>query len=281
MTAKQMKDLLRNMSKKTGVNAQILQRNFMLERLLERISLSEYKDNFILKGGMLVAAMVGIDSRSTMDLDASIRNITLSEESIRAIFETITTIDIGDDVVVKIKEISEIREEFEYSCFRISLVAQVDKTIIPMKVDISTGDSITPREVSYKFDLLLEDRTIEVWAYNIETVLAEKMETILSRNIVNTRMRDFYDIYILVKTRNSDINRKILADAIERTAKKRNTELEYDDLKNELREIFAYDGLQKLWKEYQRKFPYSRDISWEKLEESIMELFIEVKAAKE
>lgn len=190
MTAKQMKDLLNNMSKKTGVNAQVLQRNFMLERLLERISLSEYKDNFILKGGMLVAAMVGIDSRSTMDLDASIRYMTLSEESIRAVFVDITSMDIGDDVVMKIKEIGEIREDFDYSCFRIALVGQMDKTMIPMKVDISTGDTITPSEVSYKFDLLLENRTIEVWAYNLETVIAEKMETIISRNIANTRMRN-------------------------------------------------------------------------------------------
>lgn len=150
-----MKDLLNNISKNTGVNAQILQRNFMLEKLLERISLSKYKDNFILKGGMLVAAMVGLDSRSTMDLDASIRNVAISEESIREIFESIVAMDIGDKVVMRIKEISKIREEFDYSCFRIALVAQVDNTLISMKVDISTGDTITPREVNYKFDLLL------------------------------------------------------------------------------------------------------------------------------
>ena len=274
MTAKQMKDLLNNMSKKTGVNVQILQRNFMLERLLERISLSEYKDNFILKGGMLVAAMVGIDSRSTMDLDASIRNLTLSLENIQFIFQSIVSIDIGDDVIMKIKEVSEIREEFEYSCFRIALTAQNDTTVIPMKVDISTGDIITPREVSYKFDLLLENRTIEIWAYNLETVLAEKMETIISRDIANTRMRDFYDIYILEKTRSADINRNILKNAIERTADKRGTDIEYSTLERNLIYLFSNEGLKKLWKNYQKRFTYSKDIEWKQVKEVIVNLFV-------
>lgn len=280
MTAKQMKDLLNNMSKKTGVNAQILQRNFMLERLLERIALSEYKDNFILKGGMLVAAMVGIDSRSTMDLDASIRNMTLSKKSIRTIFESIISMDIGDDVIMDIKNISEIREEFKYSCFRISLEASVNKTVIPMKVDVSTGDTITPREENYKFSLLLENRAIEIWAYNLETVLAEKLETIISRNILNTRMRDFYDVYILVKTRSTDIDLKVLKEALKRTADKRETEIEYDELQKDLVKIFSYEGLQKLWNVYQKKFPYSQDITWDEVALVIKNLLIEIRSHK-
>jgi predicted nucleotidyltransferase component of viral defense system len=171
MTSRQIKDLLKNMSKKTGIGAHILQRNYMLERLLERISLSEYKNNFILKGGMLIAAIVGLDTRSTMDLDASIKDTALSEKNIRIIFESIVAMDIGDNIVMSIKDINEIRMEFEYSCFRISMEAKVDNTIIPMKVDISTGDVITPIETIYKFNLLLEKRTIEIWAYNLETVL--------------------------------------------------------------------------------------------------------------
>lgn len=280
MTAKQMKDLLRNLSKKTGVHAHILQRNYMLERLLERIALSEYKDNFILKGGMLIAAMVGIDSRSTMDLDAAIRNTTLSEENIRIIFETIVAMDIDDNVLMNIKDIIEIRKEFEYSCFRISLEAKVDSTVIPMKVDISTGDVITPAEASYKFNLLLEKRTIEIWAYNLETVLAEKMETVISRNVFNTRMRDFYDIYILVTTRGQDIDRKILTQAIESTSSERETKIEYESLEEDLDMIFSNNGLQKLWKEYQKKFPYSNDITWNEIEEKVKKLFMEAKKPK-
>lgn len=277
MTAKQMKDLLRNMSKKTGVNVQILQNNFMLERLLERIALSEFKDNFILKGGMLIAAMVGIDARSTMDLDASIRNTILSEENIRAIFNVITKMDIGDGVIMRIKDIHEIRQEFEYSCFRLSMEAKVDNTVIPLKVDISTGDIITPAEIIYKFNLLLQDRTIEIWAYNLETVLAEKMETIISRDVFNTRMRDFYDIYILATTRNADIDKKVLIQAIKKTCANRETEIDYGNIDADLATIFHNEGLQKLWKEYQKKFPYSQDISWEEVEVQVIKLFLEVK----
>ncbi len=276
MTSKQMKDLLSNMSKRTGINAQILQRNYMMERLLERISLSEYKHNFILKGGMLVAAMVGIDSRSTLDLDATIKNTLVSEENIREIFISIISMDIGDDVCMKIKDISGIRDEFEYSCFRVSLTAQLGNTIIPMKVDISTGDSITPKEVVYKFDLLLENRTIEVWAYNIETVLAEKLETIISRDIANTRMRDFYDVYILTTTRKKDINIKTLKDALEQTSATRRTELEYKTLNEDVQRIFADVGLKKLWANYQKKFTYSQDISWSQIEEKVQELLASI-----
>lgn len=280
MTSKQMKDLLRNMSKSTGINAQILQRNYLMERLLERISLSEYKDNFILKGGMLVAAMVGIDSRSTMDMDASIKNIALSADNVRKIFDDIISMDIGDDVYFRIKDIGEIREEFEYSCYRISLIGHIGESEIPMKVDISTGDSITPKEVTYKFDLLLENRTIEVCAYNLETVLAEKMETIISRDIANTRMRDFYDIYILATTRNNDFDIRILKKALERTAAKRETELDYEKLAIDLHHIFSDEGLKKLWINYQKKFTYSQDISWKQIKEKTVELFGEICALK-
>ncbi len=274
MTSKQMKDLLSNMSKKTGINAQILQRNYMMERLLERIARSEYKNNFILKGGMLVAAMVGIDSRSTMDMDASIKNLELSADSIRLILEKIITLDIGDDVSMSIKEINEIREEFEYSCFRVSLEAQVGNASIPMKVDISTGDSITPREVAYQFDLLLENRTIEVWAYNLETILAEKLETILSRDIANTRMRDFYDVYILVLTRYRDINMNILKNALEQTAARRGTELDYSALPTDINRILKDEGVARLWTNYQKKFPYAKDISWKQVGEKVKVIFM-------
>lgn len=277
MTAKQMKDLIRNISTETNIPHQVLQRNYVLEKLLERISLSNYKDKFILKGGMLIADIVGITARSTMDLDASIRNTTLSKENIKRIFKSIVSIDIGDKITMIIKNINEIREEFDYSCFRISLEARVDNSIIPMKVDISTGDAITPSEVKYKFNLLLEKRTIEILAYNLETILAEKMETLISRSIFNTRMRDFYDIYILTKVRDQDIDIKILKQALEKTSLERETKIEYKSLESDLSTIFLNNDLKKLWKNYQKKFPYSDKISWIDIEEQVRKLFKELK----
>lgn len=196
-TAKQLKDLIRNLSKKNSADAQILMRNYMMERFLERISLSEYKDKFILKGGMLVAAMVGLDARSTMDLDATVKGANIDVEDVENIIASIVSVPLEDGVKFRVKRISEIMEEAEYPGVRVSLETTFDGVITPLKIDISTGDIITPKEVRYSFKLMLEERAIEVWAYNLETVLAEKLETIISRNVTNTRMRDFYDIHIL------------------------------------------------------------------------------------
>lgn len=190
-TAKQLKDLIRNLSKEKSADAQLLMRNYMMERFLERISLSEYKDKFILKGGMLVAAMVGLDARSTMDLDATIKGANVTVEDMKNIISAIVSVPLEDGVSFRVKKISEIMDEAEYPGVRIGLETKFDGVITPLKIDISAGDVITPREVRYHFKLMLEERTIDVWAYNLETVLAEKLETIISRTITNTRMRDF------------------------------------------------------------------------------------------
>jgi predicted nucleotidyltransferase component of viral defense system len=273
MTATQIKDLLNNMSKKTGVNPQILQRNFMMERLLERISLSKHKNKFILKGGMLVAAMVGVDSRSTLDLDATIKGTLLTEETVSEIFNTLVQMDIGDDVTMTVKRIGEIREEFDYSCFRISIEAKVGNTIIPLKVDVSAGDVITPSEVKYKFNLLLEKRTIEILAYNLETVLAEKMETLISKGVFNTRMRDFYDLYILTTLRYEVIDIGILAKAIQKTAASRGTIVDHNLTEKNLDEIFRSRTMMKLWQDYQIMFSYAKSVSWKDIEFKVRELF--------
>ena len=196
-TARQLKDLIRNLSKEKTADAQILMRNYMMERFLERISLSEYRDKFILKGGMLVAAMVGLDVRSTMDMDATIKGANVNVEDVEKLISSIITIQIDDGVIFQIKSISEIMDEAEYPGVRVSMTALFDRVITPLKIDISTGDVITPSEVRYNFKLMLEERTIDIWAYNLETVLAEKLETMLTRAVTNTRMRDFYDIYVL------------------------------------------------------------------------------------
>ncbi len=220
-TSRQLKDLIRNLSRKKSADAQILMRNYMMERFLERISLSDYKDRFILKGGMLVAAMVGLDARSTMDLDATVKGTNVNVKDVGNMISSILSVPVEDGVTFRVKKISEIMEEAEYPGVRVSMETTFDGVRTPLKVDISTGDVITPREVRYSFKLMLEERSIEVWAYNLETVLAEKLETVISRNITNTRMRDFYDIHILKQLYGETLSTSMLWDALAATAKKR------------------------------------------------------------
>ena len=274
-TARQLKDLIRNMSKKKSADAQILMRNYMMERFLERISLSEYKNQFILKGGMLVAAMVGLDARATMDLDATIKGTNVSVEDVEMIISQIISIPLDDGVSFQVKRISEIMEEADYPGVRVSMETKFDGVITPLKIDISTGDVITPREIKYKFNLMLEDRTIEVWAYNLETVLAEKLETVISRNVTNTRMRDFYDIYILQKLYGEQLSKDVLRDALVATAKKRETleQIETEDIDEVFDEIQSSSVMENLWKAYQRNYSYSADIPWHTIMKSIRTLY--------
>ena len=274
-TARQLKDLIRNLSKKKSADAQILMRNYMMERFLERISLSEYKDKFILKGGMLVAAMVGLDARATMDLDATIKGANVSLTDVETIISNIIAIPIDDGVSFRIKRISEIMEEADYLGVRVSMETKFDGVITPLKIDISTGDVITPKEIRYRFNLMLEDRTIEVWAYNLETVLAEKLETIISRNVTNTRMRDFYDIYILQKLHGEQLKKQVLWNALVATAKKRGTLdlIEAEDIREIFDEIEISSVMENLWKTYQKNYSYAVDISWHMVMESVRYLY--------
>ena len=274
-TARQLKDLVRNLSNKKFADAQILMRNYMMERFLERISLSEYKNQFILKGGMLVAAMVGLDARATMDLDATIKGTNVSVEDVEMIISQIISIPLDDGVSFRIKRISEIMEEADYPGVRVSMETKFDGVITPLKIDISTGDIITPREIKYNFNLMLENRTIEVWAYNLETVLAEKLETVISRNVTNTRMRDFYDIYILQKLYGEQLSKDVLWDALVATAKKRETleQIETEDIDEVFDEIQSSSVMENLWKAYQRNYSYSADIPWHTIMKSIRTLY--------
>ena len=191
----QLKAFIKNKAAEKHISAQLVMQNYMLERLLERISLSPYKNNFILKGGFLISAIVGLDTRATMDLDTTIKGFTLTHEAIRKIFTAICTVQIADDVQFAVVGISDIRETDDYPGIRVGLKANYPPISVPLTVDVTTGDMITPREVEYTFSLLFDDRTISILAYNLETVLAEKLETVLSRNIANTRPRDYYDVH--------------------------------------------------------------------------------------
>lgn len=272
-TAKQLKDLIRNLSKKKSADAQILMRNYMMERFLERISLSQYQDKFILKGGMLVAAMVGLDARATMDIDATIKGADVNVEAVEGIIMDIISLPMEDGVTFRIKQITEIMDEAEYPGVRVSIATEFDGVRIPLKIDVSAGDVITPKEIQYSFKLMLEERSINVWAYNLETVLAEKLETVISRGITNTRMRDYYDIHILIKLYGNTLNGKVLGEALLATAKKRETEYHLNDAQEIFDEIQNDSNMQKLWKSYQKKFSYASDISWEMVMESVRELY--------
>lgn len=272
-TAGQLKDLIRNLSKEKSADAQILMRNYMMERFLERISLSEYKDKFILKGRMLVAAMVGIDTRSTMDLDATVKGANISVKDVENIVASIVTLPIDDGVKFHLKRISEIMDEAEYPGIRVSIETVFDGVTTPLKIDISTGDAITPQEVRYSFKLMLEDRTIDVWAYNLETVLAEKLETIVTRETTNTRMRDFYDIYILLQFYGNTLENSALHDALMATSHKRGTEEQLKDALAVFDEVEQSPVMQKLWTAYQKKFSYAAEISWKDIMKSVRELY--------
>ena len=272
-TSRQLKDLIRNLSKDKSADAQILMRNYMMERFLERISLSEYRDKFILKGGMLVASMVGLDARSTMDIDTTVKGATVNIEEVRNIIAAITAVPLDDGVTFRIKRIDEIMDEAEYPGIRVSMETTFDCVITPLKIDISTGDAITPREVKYSFKLMLEDRSIDIWAYNLETVLAEKLETIVSRATANTRMRDFYDLYILNRLYGRDIVAENIHAALTATAKKRDTEKYLADASAVFDEVENDANMNKLWQAYRKKFAYAADLSWTAVMASVRNLY--------
>jgi len=260
-TPTQLKALVRNLSKSKNVEAEIILRNFMLERFLERVSLSEYKHSFVLKGGMLIAAMVGIDTRTTMDMDATIKGKTLTPSEVATIIETVLAISIDDGVSFALRGIEEIREEADYPGYRASIEATLDKTRQVLKVDVTTGDFVTPREIEYSFKLMFEDRAIRIMAYNLETVLAEKFETIITRSVTTTRMRDFYDIYILTTTQ--PFGADTFKAALAKTVEKRGTTEQMTYVDDVLRIVAASPVLIDLWQRYQKKFTYAADVSWE------------------
>jgi predicted nucleotidyltransferase component of viral defense system len=262
-TSRQLKALVRNMSGGDSAKAQIIIRNYVMERFLERLSLSKYRDNLILKGGTLVAAMVGLDQRSTLDVDATIKNLPLSETGARQIVEEITSMQIEDGMYFVIKSVSPIMDEADYPGIRIMLDTTLENMHTPLKIDFSTGDVITPREVAYSFRLLFEERTISILAYNLETVLAEKLETLIARGTTNTRMRDFYDIYVLANMQAQNIDTDILKKAFINTSEKRGSLALQTDADLILTEVVQSTAMIDLWKNYQRKYEYAADLTWD------------------
>lgn len=261
-TSRQLKDKVRNMARGDSAKAQLLIRNYGMERFLERVSLSEHRDNFILKGGMLVSAMVGLENRATMDIDTSIRNMPLDTIAAKAVIEEIIAVPVDDNIRFELNDFGTIMDDAEYNGVRISLNAFLDATRIPLKIDISTGDAITPAAVNYQYKLMFEERYITLWAYNLETVLAEKIETVLSRSVLNTRLRDFYDLYVLQDT-GLEIDKATLAAALTATARKRGSEQALALYERTLDEIRISPLMREQWKRYQEKNNYAAGIVWD------------------
>ena len=274
--AMQLKAIIKNLAKEKHISAQLVMQNFMLERLLERISVSEYQQNFILKGGFLIAAMVGLDTRATMDMDATIKGLPVNEKTVRKMFEEICKVELDDDVTFSFRNIGEIREGDEYTGYRVSLSANYPPMAVPLKLDITTGDKITPKEIEYQFKLLLEDRSISVLAYNLETIMAEKLETVISRGDQNTRPRDYYDIYILAKLQYSNIEYNSLKAALNATAQKRGSSEVLKSYHKIMEVVRNSEIMQKQWKNYQKDFEYASDIVFEDVCDTVVKIMDEI-----
>ena len=251
------------MAKQKNISAQLVLQNYMLERLLERVSVSKYRNNFILKGGFLIAAMVGLDTRATMDMDATLKGYPVNEETVRKMFEEICAIELNDDVTFAFRQIGEIREGDEYTGYRVALTANYPPLAVPLKLDITTGDKITPREIEYSFKLLLEDRSISILAYNLETILAEKLETVISRSDQNTRPRDYYDIYVLTKLQVHNIDLPSLKEALAATCSKRSSAETVKGYIAIMERVKSSAVMQEQWSKYQQEFDYASDIPFD------------------
>lgn len=252
---------IRNIAKQKNIPAQVILQNYMFERLLVRLSASKYKEKFVLKGGMLVAAIVGLDNRATMDMDTTLKNLPLTPEAIRSALEDVCDIAFDDGVVFEIGTISPIREDDIYGGYRVMLNAKFDTLLTPLSIDVSTGDAITPHAVQYNFSEIFDDeKSYELWAYNIETVMAEKIETILRRGVFNIRPRDFYDAYILTTTQKFD--KAVFTDALSATAKHRGTTEQIADVPSILHNIEESTELQTMWDKYRKQFAYAKKIEY-------------------
>lgn len=273
LTGEQVKGRIKNLAKIHKADARVLMRIYMMERFLERMAASDYKENFIIKGGILVTSMLGVSMRSTMDIDTSIQNLKLSEKEALGIISKIVDIDLHDGVIFKAKNVSIIMDEMEYPGIRISIDAILDGLVTAIKLDISTGDAITPRAIEYDYKLMLENRSIKLWSYNLETILAEKIQTILARSILNTRMRDFYDVYSLSSCYESNINPSIFRQAFISTCNQRKT-IELLTVGNESMELLKKDTtLNNLWNAYQNKYDYAREIMFEDAIDKVIRIY--------
>ena len=269
-TATQLKAKIRNLSGGDNDRARVLIRNFVMERFLERVALSPYRNNFILKCGMLVAAVVGLETRATLDIDTTVKSLPLTMKTARRVVEDVIRTDVPDGVSFTITKVSDIMEGHDYPGIRFILEASLDKMKQAIKVDISTGDIITPGAVEYSYKLMFEDRSISIWTYNLETLLGEKLETIMARETANTRMRDFYDIHILMSQKAVDC--QVLKSAFLANSEKRATTALVPRFGAILEEVRTNKTMESLWEKYRKENFFVGDLTWEDVNQSVKKL---------
>ena len=262
-TSEQIKGAIRNISKRTGVNANSLLQMCLFEGILEKISKSKYKNHIILKGGLLISSLIGVEMRSTLDMDTTIRGLPMNEENISKILHEILEITIDADIVYRLIKLERIRKEDLYEDFCATISCRYGKINANLNIDITTGDIITPKEIQYSYEKILEEGSISILTYTIETIIAEKFETISSRNITTTRARDFYDLYMLYKLYKSKIDRNVLKEAITLTSQHRNSfslVLQYKEI---VKLFYQSNSLKNLWDKYIQNNPYANKISFD------------------
>lgn len=263
MNSQALKDKIKNLTGGSdSTKAQVYIRNYFMERFLARLSQSEYKENFVLKGGMLVSALIGIQQRYTMDVDTTLRSKPLTENDVRNMVTSILSVDLDDDIHFDIEEISDIMSEFEYPGIRLKLIATLDRLRQPMKLDISTGDVLTPGTITISYKPMFDDIEFELYTYSLETLLAEKLETILARAETNTRMRDFYDIHMILYLHENDIDISILHDALAATSENRGTSSNLERYGKIFNQLSDSEIMTTLWEQYKSKNYYVEDLSW-------------------
>ena len=259
--AKSLMDKLKNLAKTCNITANEALQNYMFERILERLSISKYKNNFILKGGLLLSSIMGIDIRTTMDMDTCIKGISLTDEQLYEVLQEILSIDVEDNVSFEIKNSEPIREEDDYGGLRYNIIAKYEHLIVNLSIDIATGDAITPREIEYDYKMMFEDRSLKIMTYNIESIIAEKFQTVISRGILNSRMKDYYDLYYLITYK--EVSKENLKKAITKTFEKRETSIDHID--KAIEEIRIADFLRDLWKNYSTHYQYANDIEFDQV----------------
>mgnify|MGYP004570526027 FL=1 len=266
--AKSLMDKSRNIAVKNNITINEVLQNYMFERILERLSVSKYKNNFILKGGLLLSSIMGIDTRTTMDMDTCIKGIDLTDEQLYEVLQEILNIDINDGVKFEIRNSQPIREDDDYGGLKYNLLAIFDNLRVNLSIDIATGDLITPREIEYDYKMMFEDRSLKIMTYNIESIIAEKFQTVISRGILNSRMKDYYDLYYLITYK--EFSKENLKNAIIKTFNKRDTDIK--NINKVIDEIEKSEFVKELWTSYSEKYQYAKGIEFEKVLGSIREI---------
>ena len=266
--AQSLMDKSKNMAIKYNITPNEVLQNYMFERILERLSVSQYKNNFTLKGGLLLSSIMGISTRTTMDMDTSVKGINLTDTELYKILKEILDINVGDNVKFQIMNSTPIREEDNYGGLKYNIIATFDNLKVNLSIDIATGDTITPKEIEYNYKMLFEDRKLQIMTYNIESIIAEKFQTVVSRGILNSRMKDYYDLYYLITYK--EFSKENLKQAITKTFEKRNTNLK--EIENTLSKIKESSFIKELWENYSKKHIYTENIKFEKIINTIYKI---------